>query len=109
MGTTTVTVPVTTATPTIPKLKAAGSTAGQTPCSPLVPVVTSPLLFCFSMMMPGDLPLMLIQLSENAGIFGCNEYAVYSNGTYRLGEGGPKCPIETIAIDIEPAMIGSRS
>jgi len=50
-----------------------------------------PSLWCFALMMPFgyELPLMREQLRRGAGLFGCDEFVVFSNRTLMLNSPGP--------------------
>lgn len=57
---------------------------------PELSALAAPLLFCFSLMRPVgyELGLLSAQLARRAGIFGCDEFAVFSNSTIPLGTDG---------------------
>lgn len=60
-----------------------------------------PSLFCFAVAVGGELDLVRIQAQKKAGIFACDEMAVFSNGNVDVGLG-----VETIKIDV---VQGGRS
>jgi len=63
---------------------------------PELSALAAPLLFCFSLMRPVgyELGLLSAQLARRAGIFGCDEFSVFSTKRFSIGV-GPLGPVET--------------
>jgi hypothetical protein len=62
-------------------------------------------LFCFALMLPNSYEgsLLRYQYDEEAGIFGCDEYSVYSNVTLEVA---PGCSTLPVLIDLHSEMGG---
>jgi len=71
-----------------------------------------PTLFCFALIMPSgyEHDLVRSQLERGAGVFGCEEYAVYSNVSTTLSSAnGRKIKTADIGGSLESRMIGGHA